>query len=95
MNAKRAPGTKPAAAHDDAPNELTLALASRLNAIKDERGLSQRGLAALTGLSQAYMARVLRGDANIGLGMLLVIARAVGEDPLTLISPIEDKLSEK
>jgi transcriptional regulator with XRE-family HTH domain len=93
--AKRAPDTPSAADADSAPNELTMALALRLNAIKDERGLSQRGLAALTGLSQAYMARVLRGDANIGLGMLLVIARALGEDPLDLISPVHRRSSKK
>lgn len=87
VNAKRSPDTPSAATADTAPNELTLALAYWLNVIKTERGLSQRGFAALTGLSQAYTARVLKGDANVGLGMLAVIARAVGQDPLDLIKP--------
>jgi DNA-binding phage protein len=87
VNAKRAPGQVSAAKADAAPNELTLALAYWLNVIKAERGLSQRGFAALTGLSQAYLARVLKGDANVGLGMLAVIARAVGKNPLDLIKP--------
>jgi DNA-binding Xre family transcriptional regulator len=91
VNAKRASNTPSAAVADAAPNELTLALAHHLNVIKDERQLSQRGLAALTGLSQAYMRRVLLGEANIGLGMLLVISRALKVDPPDLISPIEPK----
>jgi len=95
VSAKRAPDTPQAADADRAPNELTLALSHRLNAIREERELSARGLAALTGLSQAYMRRVLRGDANVGLGMLLVIARALGEDPLKLIAPIERRSRKK
>lgn len=87
LNAKRSPDTPSAAVADKAPNELTLALAYWLNTIKTERSLSQRGFAALTGLSQAYSARVLKGDANVGLGMLSVIARALGKDPLDLIKP--------
>ncbi len=53
MNAKRAAETPYAAVADAAPNELTLALAHHLTAIKDQRQLSQREFAALTGLTQA------------------------------------------
>ncbi|MFL5252504.1 MAG: helix-turn-helix domain-containing protein [Rhodopila sp.] len=95
VSAKRAPDTPSAADADTAPNELTLALAHHLNEIKDKRDLSLRGLAALTGLSHAYMRRVLTGNANIGLGMLLVIARALNEDPLKLISPIQKPAQKK
>jgi hypothetical protein len=87
VNAKRTPETPSAADADAAPNDLTLALAYWLNAFKDERGLSVRGFAALTGLSHAYCRRVLKGDANVGLGMLAVIARAIGKDPLDLLKP--------
>jgi transcriptional regulator with XRE-family HTH domain len=95
VNAKRLPDTPSAAKVDTAPNELTLALAYWLNVIKVERGLSQRGFAALTGLSQAYASRVLQGNANVGLGMLAVIGRAVGKDPLDLIAPIPTGRSEQ
>jgi transcriptional regulator with XRE-family HTH domain len=95
VNAKRAPDTPSAAAADTAPNHLTLALAYRLNIIKTERGLSLRGFAALTGLSHAYTARVLRGEANVGLGMLAVIARTLGEDPLDLLKPPPPSRDEK
>jgi hypothetical protein len=95
VNAKRSPDTPSAANADTAPNALTLALAYWLNLIKTERGLSQRGFAALTGLSQAYSARVLKGDANVGLGMLAVIAGALGKDPLDLIKPPPSTRSAK
>jgi len=44
VNAKRASETPSAAVADAAPNELTLALAHHLTAIKDQRQLSQAGL---------------------------------------------------
>lgn len=95
MNAKRSPDTPSAAVADAAPNELTLALAYWLNAIKAERGLTLRGFAALTGLSHAYATRILKGNANVGLGMLAVIARAVGKDPLELLKPPPPILPKK
>ena len=95
VNAKRAPSTPSAADADKAPNELTLTLAYWLNVIKVERGLSQRGFAALTGLSQAYSARVRYGYAKVGLGMLAVIARMVGKTPIDLLQPPPSDLPQK
>ena len=95
MNAKRAPNTPSAAVADAAPNHLTLALAYRLNVIKTERALSLRGFAALMGLSHAYTARVLKGEANVGLGMLAVMARTLDEDPLDLLKPPPLSRNEK
>jgi hypothetical protein len=89
VSAKRAPGITSAAAADAAPNELTIRLAGHLNVLREARGWSQRKLAAEIGLSPAYIGRVLRGDANIGLGMLLVIATRLDQDPCLLIAPIE------
>jgi len=87
VNAKRAPDTPSAADADAAPNQLTLALAHHLAAAQAELGLSARALAARSGLSRAYLARVLRGDANVGLGMLMILANAVGKDPWVMIRP--------
>jgi DNA-binding transcriptional regulator YiaG len=47
------PKRHPRAVADAALNEPALALAHHLTAIKDQRQLSQRGFAALIGLSQA------------------------------------------
>ncbi len=87
MNAKRAPHTPSAADADTAPNELTLALARHLAAAQEELGMSARGLAAQSGLSRAYLARVLKGEANVGLGILMILSRAVGKEPWDMIKP--------
>ena len=88
VNARRAPDTPNASDADSAPNELTLRLAAHLEAVRSERCWSQRRLAAEIGLSAGYIVRILRGEANVGLGMLLVIATRLGKDPRSLIDPI-------
>ena len=85
VNAKRSPGTPSAGDADAAPNELTLALALNLVAAREEIGMSQRTLAAQAGMARAYLARVEKGEANVGLGILMILARVVGKDPADLI----------
>lgn len=87
MNARRPPDTPSAAEADKAPNELTLALAHHLTVAQEEQNLSARALAARAGLSRAYLARVLKGEANVGLGILMILSKAVGKDPSDMIRP--------
>ena len=88
MSAKRLPETPSAAEADAAPNELTRALARNVVAARAELGLSQRALAARAGMARAYLARIEQGDANVGLGMLMVLARVLGKDAADLIRTI-------
>jgi len=87
VSAKRAPDTPSAADADTAPNELTLALAYHLIAARKAIGMSQRELAARSGLARTYLRRVEAGDANVGLGVLLILSRVVEKEPHDLIKP--------
>jgi len=46
--------------------------------IREERGLSQEKLAALADLHRAYVGQIERGEKNIGLKNLELIAKALG-----------------
>lgn len=39
----------------------------RINDLRDERGLSQRGFAALIGMSPTYLADIERGARNVSI----------------------------
>jgi transcriptional regulator with XRE-family HTH domain len=87
LNAKRSSDTHSAGDADAAPNELTLALAHNLMAARRELSMSQRTLAAQAGLNRGYLRRIEAGEANAGLGVLMILARAVGKEPSELIKP--------
>jgi DNA-binding XRE family transcriptional regulator len=85
VNAKRAPGTPNASVADEPPHELSLALAHNLVAARKEIGMSQRELAAQSGVSRDYLIRIERGTTNVGLGILMILARVVGKAASDLI----------
>jgi transcriptional regulator with XRE-family HTH domain len=91
VNAKRSPDTPSAADADTVPHELSLALAKNLVAARTEIGMSQRTLAAQAGLARNYLARIERGDANVELGVLMILARVVGKEPSDLIKKTGSK----
>ena len=48
-------------------------------------GMSARGLAAKTGLSRSTTERILRGDRDVTVTELTLIARALDVDPTDLM----------
>lgn len=53
------------------------------------RGLSQEGLAALAGLSRAYVGEIERGEANVSFATLIAIADGLNLSVGNLISDYE------
>lgn len=53
------------------------ALGSRIQAVRAERGVSQRQLALMTGTSRSYLWKIEIGAADVGLDVLIRIARAL------------------
>ncbi len=52
-------------------------LGSRIRAARSEQGLSQRQLALMTGISRSYLWKVETGTADVGIDVLIKIARAL------------------
>ncbi len=53
------------------------ALGSRIQAVRGERGISQRQLALMTGTSRSYLWKIEIGAADVGIDVLIRIARAL------------------
>lgn len=53
------------------------ALGSKIQATRAERGISQRQLALMTGTSRSYLWKIEAGAADVGLDVLIRIARAL------------------
>ena len=52
-------------------------LGSRIRSIRCERGLSQRQLALMTETSRSYLWKIETGTADVGIDVLIGIARAL------------------
>lgn len=52
-------------------------LGSRIQAVRIERGISQRQLAMMTGTSRSYLWKIETGTADVGIDVLIRIARAL------------------
>lgn len=50
----------------------------RIKDLRDERGLSQRGFAALIGMSPTYLADIERGARNVSIDNMKKIADGFG-----------------
>jgi len=85
VNAQRSPATPTASVADKTPHELSLALAHNLVTARKELGISQRELAARSGVSRDYLIQIERGNANVGIGVLMILARVVGKEASDLI----------
>jgi transcriptional regulator with XRE-family HTH domain len=62
----------------NSPNPAREALAANLRKMRQERNLSQEGLANLAGIHRNYLGGVERCERNIGLDNLQKLANALG-----------------
>ena len=67
------------------PHPLRLRLASNLRAIRRARGLSQEGLADLSGLHYTYIGGIERGERNLSIDNVGRLADALGLDAVDLL----------
>ena len=65
---------------------LTAALAAKLRAFREARGMSQERLADLCGLHRTYIGAVERGERNVTLSTLEVLASVVGVSVAELLT---------
>ena len=68
-------------------NELARRVGKHLRAWRDERGLSQEGLADFLGVHRTYVGGLERGERNLSLRTLARIAGQLGVDELELLKP--------
>lgn len=68
-----------------APPDPKDTLARNLRRLRTRTGLSQEELAARAGLHRTYVSSVERGQRNISLKNIFLLARALGCDPKELI----------
>ncbi len=73
-----------------ASKRLTLVLASNLRNYRREKQLSQESLAELCGLHRTYVGSVERGERNVTLSSLEVLARSLGVSVPQLLTPRSD-----
>src|SRR5215831_4409821 len=58
--------------------ELKLALGDRLRTMREEKGMTQIGLAKLTGSSQSRVAKMEAGDPSVSIDLLVKSLLALG-----------------
>ena len=58
--------------------ELKLALGERLRALRERKGMTQTGLAKLTGSSQSRVAKMETGDPSVSIDLLVKSLLALG-----------------
>jgi transcriptional regulator with XRE-family HTH domain len=71
---------------------LRNALAKNLRTARLEAGLTQQGLADLTGVSRKYIGEIESAEgANVSIDVLTLLAEHLGKPPLDLLSPSPPK----
>ncbi len=66
--------------------ETVQLVARRLRALREARGLSRARLAERAGISERYLGLLEKGEANVSLGLLLRVLRALEVTPLELFA---------
>jgi transcriptional regulator with XRE-family HTH domain len=72
-----------------AHSPTTVAFGEAVRAFREERGISQERLADLSGLQRTYIGGVERGERNLGLVNIFVIAYALDTPASELIARAE------
>ena len=57
---------------------VLLRFGERLRTLRKKRGLSQEAFASLCGLDRTYVGGIERGERNVSLRNIAIIARALG-----------------
>src|SRR5436190_21093740 len=61
-------------------NDLRLAVGRQIIHLQTDAGVSQRSLAAPAGIPQPYLSRIIRGQADPSIAVLVALADALGSD---------------
>lgn len=70
--------------------ELAKAIGLRIRKERGEHSLSQDALALACGIDRSYMGRIERGEVNITIEKLYIIARVLECEPATLLPDLVD-----
>lgn len=87
MNANQAKGGSEQSVPDTVPFALRKVFAENLRRFRVEAGLSQRALAAASGISQKHISEIELDGANVGLDTVADLAKHVGKTPAELLTP--------
>jgi transcriptional regulator with XRE-family HTH domain len=64
--------------------QIKKSFGTSVRAMREQKGLSQEGLALLCGLDRTYIGGVERGERNISLINIHKVAKAIGVNPKEL-----------
>jgi len=65
-------------------------LSQNVRRLRVATGLSQEALADRAGLHRTYISSVERGERNVSLENIFVLAKALGVEPAELVSPVTE-----
>jgi transcriptional regulator with XRE-family HTH domain len=72
------------------PEQALQLLGRTIRALRTQRRLTQRVLAARVGLTRTYVSAIEQGQRNVTIWTLLLIAAALQVPLSTLLQPLED-----
>lgn len=70
------------------PNDILLAFGQRIRQLRKNAGLSQEAFAAKCGLDRTYIGGIERGERNVALRNIFLIAQALGVTASELLEGI-------
>ena len=74
---------------------LNAAAAAELRDLREEKGMTVRGLSAASGVPLRTLVRLLQGERSITFDPLCALADALGVSVSTIISRAEERLREE
>ncbi|MBI3652956.1 MAG: helix-turn-helix transcriptional regulator [Acidobacteria bacterium] len=77
------------------PPNPKVAFGERLRQLRKDAGLSQEGLAHKAELDRSYVGAVERGEVNISLINIGILAKAIGVQPYQLLLPADSQVVKK